>query len=147
MLSLDWPRPNLDRPPPPRAHTLHTRAHAPHAQASPHLPTHPPTPGRLDIDWEYPGASDRGGQWTDRAGLVEFVKEYKYLTNQAGKGNLQLMFAVGAGPYGYQGTLLSMSQPAATTRDAWGPRRCVCGGGWVGVGGDSTARNLFQPWR
>ena len=76
-------------------------------------PPPPPTlPARLDIDWEYPGALDRGGTVADKANLAAFCKEYKLAAAAAGKPYL-LTMATGAGAYGYAGglSLIHISEP------------------------------------
>lgn len=71
-------------------------------------PTAPPSPSRpapphsLDIDWEYPGALDRGGSLDDKVNYANFVREFQEEKVRRGK-NYLLSMATGAGAYGYQG--------------------------------------------
>jgi len=54
----------------------------------------------LDIDWEFPGAPDRGGRPTDAAGLVALVTDLRAAFSTAGGRRLGLTVALPAGgPY------------------------------------------------
>jgi chitinase len=52
----------------------------------------------VDIDWEYPGRTDRGGRTSDKAGLVALVQEFK-----AAAPHLLLTMAVPASAYSWGG--------------------------------------------
>ena len=57
---------------------------------------------RLDIDWEYPGVQDRGGNDADRTNFGLLFQEFRAAIAASGKPFL-LTLATGAGPTGYSG--------------------------------------------
>lgn len=66
------------------------------------LPLPPAASSSLDVDWEYPGALDRGGTVNDKVNFAAFCREYKAEMARRGK-NYLLTMATGAGAYGYAG--------------------------------------------
>lgn len=53
----------------------------------------------LDIDWEFPGASDRGGRPTDRVNLVALVQELRAAFDASPGSRLRLTIAIPASTY------------------------------------------------
>ena len=60
---------------------------------------------RLDMDWEYPGALDRGGTVNDKKNFADFCVEFKATVAARGGKRYLLTMATGAGAYGRQGGL------------------------------------------
>jgi len=56
----------------------------------------------FDFDWEYPGASDRGGAPGDKANFVQLVKEVRNAFDREGKG-WEITMATGAANYIIEG--------------------------------------------
>lgn len=51
----------------------------------------------LDVDWEYPGDTERGGHPEDKANFAAFISELRQRFNQEGKGwEITLAVSVGA---------------------------------------------------
>eukprot|EP00887_Chlorella_sp_A99_P002354 scaffold10.g2354.t1 len=57
----------------------------------------------VDLDWEYPGAADRGGRSTDKSGLVALVRELRAAATAAGRPTFLVTMAVASCPYGCDG--------------------------------------------
>ena len=74
-------------------------------------PRPPAPPPRLDLDWEYPGATDRGGTAADKANLAAFARDFKAAVALSGKGYL-LTMAVGASANGWAGACSSAAAAA-----------------------------------
>ena len=62
-----------------------------------------PAVNRLDIDWEYPGALDRGGTIDDKQNYADFCFEFKAEVARRGGKQYLLTMAVAAGAYGRSG--------------------------------------------
>jgi hypothetical protein len=58
---------------------------------------------RLDLDWEYPGALDRGGTVNDKTNFADFCAEFKAEVARRGGKQYLLTMATGAAAYGRQG--------------------------------------------
>ena len=58
---------------------------------------------RLDMDWEYPGALDRGGTVNDKTNFADFCVEFKAEVARRGGKQYLLTMATGAAAYGRQG--------------------------------------------
>ena len=57
------------------------------------------------MDWEYPGALDRGGTVNDKKNFADFCVEFKATVAARGGKRYLLTMATGAGAYGRQGAL------------------------------------------
>ena len=58
------------------------------------------------MDWEYPGALDRGGTVNDKKNFADFCVEFKATVAARGGKRYLLTMATGAGAYGRQGGLM-----------------------------------------
>ncbi|GFP57665.1 endochitinase [Trichoderma asperellum] len=90
----------------------------------------------IDFDWEYPGATDRGGHADDGANYVQFLKDLRAAMTASGKDYIitlprQAPTVLGLGFYGRKYTLADPTcwQPGCAFKFAGSPGPCTATAG------------------